>query len=165
MSSLRRYQGFMCDSARWERLHFRRDDVVISTPAKSGTTWMQAIVGMLLLDSPDLGAPLSTLSPWLDMQIYSDEQIFGLLESQSHRRFIKTHTPLDGVPNVDSVTYIALVRHPLDIAVGQGPHAEHAQRTSHRAKGRCSRRARARSRILGQGARRPQGVSPLVHRQ
>jgi len=59
--------GFMADSARWERFRFRPDDVVISTPSKCGTTWMQKIVGMLVLDRVDLGAPLSTVSPWLDM--------------------------------------------------------------------------------------------------
>ena len=46
--AVRRYQGFMADSARWNRFIFRPDDVVISTSAKCGTTWMQTIVGMLL---------------------------------------------------------------------------------------------------------------------
>ena len=46
--AIRRYQGFIADSARWERFTFRPDDVVISTPSKCGTTWMQMIVGMLL---------------------------------------------------------------------------------------------------------------------
>src|SRR6187431_1814917 len=95
---MRRYRGFMADSARWERFAFRPDDVIISTPSKCGTTWMQNIVGMLVLDRTDLGAPISSLSPWLDMLIRTDEDVFGLLEAQRHRRFIKTHTPLDGLP-------------------------------------------------------------------
>jgi Sulfotransferase domain len=107
---VRRYRGVMVDSARWERFTFRRGDVVISTPSKCGTTWMQTIVGMLLLDRVDLGAPISTLSPWLDMLIRTDDEVFGLLETQTHRRFIKTHTPLDGVPRHDEVTYIAVIR-------------------------------------------------------
>jgi aryl sulfotransferase len=110
------------DSERWERFAFRSDDVVISTPAKSGTTWMQTIVGMLVLDRVDLGAPISTLSPWLDMLIYTDEEMFHLLEEQRHRRFIKTHTPLDGVPHLSSVTYIAVIRHPLDVALSYRDH-------------------------------------------
>jgi len=122
--ALRRYQGFMADSARWERFTFRPDDVVISTPSKCGTTWMQTIVGMLLLDRIDLGAPISTISPWLDMLIRSDDEVFGILERQSHRRFMKTHTPLDGVPRHESVTYIAVVRHPLDVALSDRDHSE-----------------------------------------
>src|SRR5262245_65757738 len=93
---LRHYEGFMADSSRWERFRFRPDDVVISTPAKCGTTWMQTIVGMLLLDRVDLGAPISAFSPWLDMQIRTEDEVFAMLDAQEHRRFIKTHTPLDG---------------------------------------------------------------------
>jgi aryl sulfotransferase len=121
---LRRYRGFMADSTRWERFTFRPDDVVISTPSKCGTTWMQTIVGMLLLGRVDLGAPISTISPWLDMLIRSDQEVFGLLDRQSHRRFIKTHTPLDGVPRHESVTYIAVARHPLDVALSDRDHGE-----------------------------------------
>ena len=120
--AMRRYRGFMADSARWERFAFRPDDVVISTPSKCGTTWMQMIVGMLLLDRTDLGAPISSLSPWLDMLIRTDDEVFGLLERQRHRRFIKTHTPLDGVPRLPSVTYLAVIRHPLDVAMSDLDH-------------------------------------------
>ena len=122
--ALRRYQGFMADSARWERFTFRPDDVVISTPSKCGTTWMQTIVGMLLHDRVDLGVPISMISPWLDMLIRSDDEVFGLLDGQSHRRFMKTHTPLDGVPRHESVTYIAVARHPLDVALSDRDHGQ-----------------------------------------
>ncbi len=114
----------MADSARWERFTFRPDDVIISTPSKCGTTWMQMIVGMLLLDRTDLGAPLSSLSPWLDMLIRTDGEVFGLLDRQGHRRFIKTHTPLDGVPWLPPVTYIAVIRHPLDVAMSDLDHGD-----------------------------------------
>jgi aryl sulfotransferase len=110
------------DSERWDRFLFRPDDIVISTPAKCGTTWMQTIIGMLVLDRIDLGAPISTISPWLDMLTYTDEEMFHLLEEQRHRRFIKTHTPLDGVPRLPSVTYITMVRHPLDVALSYRDH-------------------------------------------
>lgn len=112
----------MADSARWERFTMRPDDVIISTPAKCGTTWMQTIVGMLLFDRVDLGAPISTISPWLDMLIHTDDEVLGLLDRQTHRRFIKTHTPIDGVPRHPSVTYIAVIRHPLDVALSDRDH-------------------------------------------
>jgi aryl sulfotransferase len=136
----RHYQGFMADSDRWNRFTFRPDDVVISTPSKCGTTWMQTIVGMLILGRVDLGAPISTLSPWLDMLIHSEDETFALLEAQSHRRFIKTHTPLDGVARDPSVTYIAVARHPLDVALsdrdhGKNMHDEHMQQLRMNASG------------------------------
>jgi aryl sulfotransferase len=114
----------MADSDRWRRFAFREGDVVITTPSKCGTTWMQSIVGMLVLGRPDLGEPISRLSPWLDMLIVTDEEVFGRLEAQRHRRFIKTHTPLDGIPRHDSVTYICLIRHPLDVALSDRDHGE-----------------------------------------
>ncbi len=121
---MRRYHGAFADSARWERFTLRPGDVVISTPSKSGTTWMQTIVGMLLYDTTDLGVPISELSPWLDMKLRTDEEVFRLLDDQTGRRLIKTHTPLDGVPRVDEVTYIAVIRHPLDVALSDRDHAD-----------------------------------------
>ncbi len=118
----RRYHGFFADSARWERFALRPDDIVITTPSKCGTTWMQHIVGMLVLDRTDLDAPISSLSPWLDMLTRTDDEVFALLDAQRHRRFIKTHTPLDGLPLDDEVTYLAVIRHPLDVALSDRDH-------------------------------------------
>src|ERR1700722_542609 len=39
------------------------------------------------------------------------------LSAQEHRRFVKTHTPLDGIPLDARATYIVVGRHPLDMAV------------------------------------------------
>jgi hypothetical protein len=85
---------------------------------------MQTIVGMLLLDRVELGAPISAIAPWLDMLIQRDDEVFAILEAQSHRRFVKTHTPLDGIPVHSTVTYIAVVRHPLDVALSDLDHGE-----------------------------------------
>src|SRR4026209_180417 len=121
---MRRYRGFMSDSARWERFAFRPDDVIISTPSKCGTTWMQKIVGMLLMDRTDLGAPISSLSPWLNMLIRTDEDVFGLLEAQRHRRFIKPRAPLAGLSRLPAVTYSTVSRRPLDVAMSDLDHAD-----------------------------------------
>lgn len=40
-----------------------------------------------------------------------------LLEAQDHRRIIKTHTPLDGLPLHDHARYIVVGRRPIDMAV------------------------------------------------
>ncbi len=47
----------------------------------------------------------------------SKNDLFADLASQRHRRFIKTHTPLDGLPDDGQVAYIVVARHPLDAAV------------------------------------------------
>jgi hypothetical protein len=39
------------DSARWDRYAPRKDDIVIATYPKCGTTWTQRIVGMLVFGS------------------------------------------------------------------------------------------------------------------
>lgn len=112
-----RYQSDDEDSARWAGFPFRQGDIVISTRSKSGTTWMQMICALLVFQTPELPAPLSALSPWLDWLITPRDQVFAELEAQAHRRFIKTHTPLDGVPLSPLATYIVVGRHPLDMAV------------------------------------------------
>ena len=105
------------DSARWLDFEFRGDDIVISTRSKSGTTWVQMICALLVFQTPDLPRPLAELSPWLDWLVVPKDKVFADLEVQRHRRFIKTHTPLDGLPIDDRVTYIVVARHPLDAAV------------------------------------------------
>jgi hypothetical protein len=117
MTELVRYRSAEEDSARWLGFPFRRGDIVISTRSKSGTTWMQMIAALLVLQTPDLPRPLSELSPWLDWLIAPQNEVYARLAEQHHRRFIKTHTPLDGIPLDARATYIVVARHPLDAAV------------------------------------------------
>jgi hypothetical protein len=112
-----RYTSRDEDSARWDGFEFREGDIVISTRSKSGTTWMQMICALLVFGTPDLPAPLGELSPWLDWLITPREVVFERLAAQRHRRIIKTHTPLDGIPLDPRATYIVMARHPLDMAV------------------------------------------------
>lgn len=78
---------------------------------------MQMICALLIFQDPELPAPLSELSPWLDWQTTPLDEVLAALAAQRHRRFIKTHTPLDGLPLDPRVTYIVVARHPLDAAV------------------------------------------------
>ncbi|MFF5177698.1 sulfotransferase domain-containing protein [Micromonospora sp. NPDC000316] len=112
-----RYRSEDEDSARWVGFPFRDGDIVISTRSKSGTTWMQMICALLVLGTPELPAPLIELSPWLDWRVESRDAVYRRLAAQPHRRFIKTHTPLDGVPLDPRVHYVVVARHPLDMAV------------------------------------------------
>ena len=60
---------------------------------------------------------MSRLSPWLDHTIRPVDEVVADLEAQEHRRIVKTHTPLDGVPVDPRATYLVVARHPLDLAV------------------------------------------------
>jgi hypothetical protein len=112
-----RYLSSEEDSDRWRGFEFRAGDIVISTRSKSGTTWVQMICALLVLQTPDLPAPLGRLSPWMDWLVEPLDEVRERLAAQPHCRFIKTHTPLDGVPEDPRVTYIVAARHPLDMAV------------------------------------------------
>ena len=124
---MRHYEGFIANNERWQRFKQRDGDVVITTPSKSGTTWMQTIVGMLLHQTTDL-PPMGAIAPWIDMLIRDEAEIFGLLEAQTTRRFVKTHTPFDGLPYHPGVTYIAVIRHPLDVALSDRDHGLNMKR-------------------------------------
>lgn len=123
MSDRVTYHGFIASSDRWEGFALRDDDIVITTPSKSGTTWMQTLVALLLFDGvPD--EPVYELSPWLDMNVRTVQEAHAMLAAQTHRRFIKTHTPLDGLPWDDRVTYLTVGRDPRDIFVSMLHHGD-----------------------------------------
>jgi hypothetical protein len=117
-----RYRTVVYDSARWNGFELRPGDVVISTPPKCGTTLTQLCCALLLHDGPELPAPLEQLSPWIDMTIRPVEDVHAVLVAQTHRRIIKTHTPLDGVPFHPEVTYVVVGRDPRDVAVSWDHH-------------------------------------------
>lgn len=83
---------------------------------------MQTMVATLVFGSVELPAPVGQLSPWLDMVTRPVAEVHRRLATQTHRRFIKTHTPFDGLPLDERVTYIAVLRHPLDVALSMRDH-------------------------------------------
>jgi hypothetical protein len=108
------YEGRLTDTSRWDSFQIRPDDVFICTPPKCGTTWTRAICANLIFGKPDFDGKITDISPWVDSKIESLEMCMGILESQTHRRFIKTHTPLDGIPYSDSSEYLVVYRDPRD---------------------------------------------------
>ena len=121
---MKRYRSLVYDSNRWDGFELRAGDIIISTPPKCGTTWTQMILALLVLGKPTLPMPLSMLSPWLDMQDRARKDVVADLEAQTHRRFIKTHTPLDGLPNDPDVTYLCVGRDPRDVALSMDNHMD-----------------------------------------
>ena len=117
-----RYLSLMFDSARWNGFAYRPDDIIISTPPKCGTTWTQMICALLILQTTTFDDRLDELSPWFDVQTRSRDEIVADLDAQTHRRFIKTHTPLDGLEYRREVTYLCVARDPRDVAVSWDHH-------------------------------------------
>lgn len=113
---------------RWVGFEHRSGDIVISTRSKCGTTWLQMICALLVFEDPDLPAPLAELSPWLDWEVEPLAVVRARLDRQAHRRFIKTHTPLDGLPLRTGVTYLVAGRHPLDVAESLYAHGHNIDR-------------------------------------
>ena len=107
---VRRYEGTVYDSNRWAGFELRPGDIIISSPPKSGTTWTQMICALLILQEPQIPLPVDKLSPWIDMVTRARREVVAYLQAQTLRRFIKTHTPLDGIPNDPTVTYICVGR-------------------------------------------------------
>lgn len=122
MGELRRYHNFGFDSIRWKGFRFRPDDIVISTPAKSGTTWMQMMCALLIFQQTSFDRPLTRISPWLDTLTEPLDSVVCTLDEQTHRRFIKSHTPFDGLPRDLHAKYICVGRDPRDVAVSWTHH-------------------------------------------
>jgi aryl sulfotransferase len=116
------YKNLFYDSTRWNGFRLREDDIVISTPPKCGTTWTQRICALLIFQSPRLDKPLTTYSPWIDILTQPIGDVVAELDAQTHRRFIKTHTPFDGIPYDPRVTYLCVGRDPRDVALSWDGH-------------------------------------------
>ncbi len=102
------------DSTIWNDIAFRDDDVVIATYAKSGTTWMQQIVAQLLFDA-DPGVAVAEMSPWVDLRVPPKAVKLPLLEAQTHRRFMKTHLPVDALRFAPQAKYLYVGRDGRDV--------------------------------------------------
>lgn len=110
-----RYEHTVFDSGRWANFTPRADDILICTSYKAGTTWTQMLCALLIFRTADFGAPLTTFTPWLDLKATPIDELLAVYEAQTHRRFIKTHTPLDGLPYFPDGTYITVGRDPRDV--------------------------------------------------
>jgi aryl sulfotransferase len=109
------YSGQITDTNRWENFKHRPDDIFICTPPKCGTTWTQAITAMLVFEKADHGQQPGVISPWIDANFAPIEEYLGMVDSQTHRRFIKTHTPFDGIPYFEECQYLVVCRDPKDM--------------------------------------------------
>jgi len=102
------------NSTVWNDFVFRSDDIIIASYAKSGTTWLQQIIAQLLFNGEE-GIEVAKISPWIDLRIPEKGIKLRLIESQTHRRFVKTHLPTDALVFSDQAKYIYIGRDGRDI--------------------------------------------------
>ncbi|MDB1090026.1 sulfotransferase domain-containing protein [Streptomyces sp. ACA25] len=119
----RAYKSYYVNSDHWDHYTPRSGDIVISTPAKAGTTWTQRIASVLVLQDTRLPGPLMEISPWLDCLLVPLDGMLRTLDGQQHRRFIKTHLPMDALPVHSGVSYLVVGRDLRDTAVSAHHHA------------------------------------------
>ncbi len=111
----RAYLGPATNTESWDGFALRPSDIILSTPPKSGTTWSQAILMMLIHGRADNDTPVWKDSKWLDCGFRDRVELARQLEAQDHRRCLKSHTPLDGISYSPDATYIVVYRHPIDV--------------------------------------------------
>ena len=111
----REFHNHHFDSSVWNEFNFRDDDIVIATYAKSGTTWLQQIISQLIFNGAEDMA-VAEMSPWLDLRIPPKEIKLPEVEKQEHRRFLKTHLPVDALVFSPKAKYIYIGRDGRDVA-------------------------------------------------
>jgi len=122
------YESHHLDSRKWEKVVPRKDDIIIATAYKSGTTWMQQIVAEILFQGKEKAGTVGDMSPWVDLRVPPMEFLAPVIEGQTHRRFLKTHLPQDAfAPYITSTAkYIYIGRDGRDAFMSLQNHYEKA---------------------------------------
>lgn len=110
----RTYRSWILDSTRWRHVDFREGDIVVTTPYKSGTTWMLQIAGQIIFDDLRLRAP-GEYGRWVDAALAPIADELAALDAMRGRRVFKTHLGLDTLPYHPDVRYIYVARDLRDV--------------------------------------------------
>jgi aryl sulfotransferase len=128
VDALKPYRTAVQDNRRWADFEVRPDDIFVCTPAKSGTTWTQTMIANLLWPDGRFPAPVLTMSPWIEAQFLPCEAMHQMLRAQQHRRFMKSHTPADGIPYFPEAKYVFVARDGRDAFMSMCNHMERMNR-------------------------------------
>jgi len=110
----REFNNHHFDSTIWNDFEFRDNDIFIATYAKSGTTWLQQIISQLIFNGEE-GLEVAEMSPWVDLRVPPKEVKLPMMEQQTHRRFLKTHLPIDALVFSPESKYIYIGRDGRDV--------------------------------------------------
>lgn len=118
----REYRTWILDSRRWAHYRPRPGDVIVAAYPKTGSTWLQRIISLILFQSAH-PIPIDSVFPWIDRRFpVPIDKMMDDLESQQHRRSLKSHLPLDGLPIFDEVKYIHIARDGRDVCMSYHNH-------------------------------------------
>jgi len=113
------------DSTQWDAIDARRDDIVIVSCYKSGTTLTQQIVNLLINGTSDFER-LRNVSPWVDaIGLHIGAEKTNSLPSP---RFLKSHLPFDALPQHPGWRYIYLARDGRDVCLSLYDHCQQLKR-------------------------------------
>jgi aryl sulfotransferase len=121
----RELQNHHFDSTIWNDFRFRDDDIIVATYAKSGTTWLQQIIAQLLFNGQE-ALNVADMSPWIDLRVPPKEVKLPAVEAQTHRRFLKTHLPVDALVFSPKAKYIYIGRDGRDVVWSMYNHHSNA---------------------------------------
>ena len=110
----REHWHHLLDSTVWNEFQYRDDDIVINAYSKSGTTWVQQIVAQLIWMGAE-NINVSEVSPWIDCRFPSKNDRLKIVDAQTHRRFIKSHLPVDTLVYSPKAKYIYIGRDGRDV--------------------------------------------------
>jgi aryl sulfotransferase len=108
-------QSAKFDSTVWNSFTFRDGDIVIAIYEKAGTTWTQQIVSQLVFEGA-ANVAVQTISPWVDLPLPPAQEKLAMLDAQRHRRFVKTHLPVDALVYAPEARHLYVGRDGRDIA-------------------------------------------------
>ncbi len=124
IGTLKPYRSAVDDNRRWAGFAPRPGDILVCTPAKCGTTWTQTIIASLLWPGGTAPGPVMHISPWIEANFLPADVVHATLDAQKHRRFMKSHTPADGIPMFADTRYIVVGRDGRDAFMSMCNHAE-----------------------------------------
>jgi len=117
-----------------QKIKWRDGDVVISVPAKSGTTWTMNIVHQLLMGGTEDFRDIYEEVPWIEFLGYpgqSHQDVINRVDAMptSRRRAFKSHSAPPQLPFMKSgseqdVKYIVVFRNPEEALVSFRPFLE-----------------------------------------
>jgi hypothetical protein len=85
---------------------------------------MQMICALLVFQRTEFHLPLAEISHWLELKGDTAQEVHAVYAAQDHRRIIKTHSPLDGLPWFPEASYICVQRDPRDIFMSMLTHLQ-----------------------------------------
>lgn len=97
----------------------RATDVLITTPPKAGTTWMQQILHQLRSGGDDSFSSIDDVVPWLEITRSgkSWQDILQHFETLPEPRVFKTHCTAEQTPGIGTASIILTSRDPRDCCV------------------------------------------------